>query len=255
MIRLKTPDEIEEIRAAGRAVAAALEAVGMAVAPGATTAELDRLAEEVIRSFNAEPAFKGQRSGSNKQPFPSTICASVNDEVVHGIPGPRRLQEGDLLSVDVGARWHGLIADAAQTFAVGAVSAEVQRLLDTCRKALERAIACVRRGERLLEISGAIEQFVTARGMSVVRDLVGHGVGRNLWEEPQVPNFRSDNFPNPVIEIGLVIAIEPMICAGRSEVRVDPNGWTVRTADGSLAAHFEHTVAVTENGAAILTLS
>ena len=254
MIRLKTPDEIQKIRYAGRAVAAALEAVGGAAAPGVTTAELDRLAEQVIRSFKAEPAFKGQRGGRGQQPFPASICASVNDEVVHGIPGDRKMKEGDLLSVDVGARWEGFIADGARSFAVGRVSRTTRRLLDTCREALEGAIARARAGVLLMEISGAVEDYVTARGMSVVRDLVGHGVGRDLWEEPQVPNFRSESFPNPALEAGTVIAIEPMICAGKSAVRVDRNGWTVRTVDGSFAAHFEHTIAVTEAGAAILTL-
>ena len=254
MVRPKTPEEIQKIRQAGRIVALALDAVEQAAVPGISTRELDTVAERVIRSLGAEPAFKGQRGARSREPFPGTICASVNDEVVHGVPGKRKLVAGDLLSVDVGARWEGYIGDGARSFGVGPVAPHVRLLLDVCREALIRAIARLHVGVRVSDISGTVEDYVVSHGMSVVRDLVGHGVGRELWEEPQVPNFRSSSSDDPELPAGSVIAIEPMICAGDWRVRVDSNGWTVRTVDGSFSAHFEHTVAVTPSGAVILTL-
>jgi len=253
VIRLKTADDIAKIRQAGRAVAAALGATQRIAAPGVTTRELDEVAEQAIRSFGAEPAFKGQR-GKAAQPFPASICTSINDEVVHGIPGDRKLAEGDLLSVDVGARWEGHVADAARTYAIGRLSKPARRLMDVCLQALQRAISRVHVGVHVLEIGGTVEDYAVSHGMSVVRELVGHGVGYELWEEPQVPNFRSAAFPDPALAAGTVIAIEPMICAGSSAVVVDRNGWTVRTADGSLSAHFENSIAVTDTGAVVLTL-
>jgi len=253
VIRPKTSEEIEKIREAGRAVAAALEVIEKAATPGVTTAELDGLAEEEILSRGATPAFKGYRSGGHRKAFPASICASVNDEVVHGIPGNRKLLAGDILSVDVGARWKGFVADAARSFPIGNLNPESQKLLDVCREALERAIARVHVDVRVMDIAGVVEDFVLPHGLSIVRDLVGHGVGKELWEEPQVPNFRSSSFPNPKLPCGTVIAIEPMICAGQSNVGVSKNGWTVQTLDGSLSAHFENTIAVTEVGAVILT--
>ncbi|GAB6877303.1 type I methionyl aminopeptidase [Thermaerobacter litoralis] len=247
MIELKSEREIGYMREAGRIVAAVLRELAAALRPGITTAELDRLAERLIREAGAEPAFKGY------QGFPASICTSINDEVVHGIPSPHRvIREGDVVSIDVGARYHGYYGDSAATFAVGAVPAEAARLLEVTRRSLEEGIAAARAGNRLGDIGYAVQRYVEAAGFSVVRDYAGHGIGRAMHEDPQVPNYGR---PGTGLRLrpGLVIAIEPMVNAGGHAVRTDPDGWTVRTADGSLSAHFEHTVLITDGEPEVLT--
>ncbi|EKP94869.1 type I methionyl aminopeptidase [Thermaerobacter subterraneus] len=247
MIELKSEREIRYMREAGRIVAAVLRELAAALRPGITTAELDRLAERLIREAGAEPAFKGY------QGFPASICTSINDEVVHGIPSPHRvIREGDLVSIDVGARYHGYYGDSAATFAVGEASPEARRLLEVTRESLARGIAAARAGNRLGDIGYAVQEYVEAAGFSVVRDYAGHGIGRAMHEDPQVPNYGQ---PGTGLRLrpGLVIAIEPMVNAGGHAVRTDPDGWTVRTADGSLSAHFEHTVLITAGGPEVLT--
>ena len=247
MIHLKTPREIEKIRKAGRVVAEVLELMSENVRPGITTAKLDSLALDAFRKRNAVPAFLGY------QGFPANICISINDEVVHGIPGERVLKEGEIVSVDVGAVVDGYYGDSAKTFAVGEIPRESARLLSVTEEALRRGVDCCRPGNRLGDLSAAIQSYVESERFSVVRDLVGHGIGKKMHEEPQVPNF-GDAGSGIELKEGLVIAIEPMINAGDYKVRVLPDGWTIVTEDGSLSAHFEHTVAVTSNGPDILTL-
>ena len=248
MIRLKTKDEIEIMRRAGSIVAGALDMVGQEMKPGMTTAQLDALIEEYIRSAGAVPAFKGY------QGFPASACISVDDEVVHGIPGKRRIKEGEIVSVDVGSIVEGFHGDSARTFAVGEVSESKQRLMDCTYQSLLSGIDKARKGNRLGQVSTAVQKVAEAQGYGVVRRLVGHGIGRELWEEPQVPNFGSPS-DGPVLQTGMVVAIEPMVNMGTYEVRTLPDGWTVVTADGQPSAHFEHTVAITDKGPDILTLA
>lgn len=247
MIILKTDEEIAVMREAGRIVARCHQVVGEAIRPGVTTAELDRIAEEFIRRCGAIPTFKGYFG------YPASICASVNDEVVHGIPGPRVLKEGDIVSIDIGVTYKGFVGDAAITWPVGRVSEEAARLMRVTEEALAAGIAQSRPGRRLGDISHAVQAHAEANGFSVVREYVGHGIGRQMHEEPQVPNYGLPG-QGPVLAAGMVLAIEPMINAGGAEVRVDEDRWTVRTLDGSLSAHFEHTVAITRHGPQILTL-
>jgi methionyl aminopeptidase len=251
MIRVpvKTAEEIPLMRESSRIVAEVLVLVGGAVRPGVTTIELDRMAEEYIRAQGGVPAFKGYGRGNR---FPATLCVSIDDEVVHGIPGPRRLEEGQVVSVDVGVKKKGYFGDAARTFAVGRVSEEKLRLLGVTEQSLRRAIAHVRPGNHLHDVSAAVQEHVEANGFSVVRDLVGHGIGRSLHEEPSIPNFGVAG-TGPLLKEGMVLAIEPMVNAGGYEVQLDQDGWTVRTRDGKPSAHFEHTVLVTQNDAEILT--
>ncbi|MDI6713142.1 MAG: type I methionyl aminopeptidase [Anaerosomatales bacterium] len=244
---LKSPAEIEVMREAGRITASALRVVGEAVVPGVTTAQLDEIAAEHIRKEGGKPAFLGYRG------FPATLCVSVNDEVVHGIPGKRRLREGDIVSVDCGVVVDGYYGDAAMTFPVGQVSDEARRLMDVTRDALDAAIARCRPGMRLGDVGNAVQTVVERAGFSVVREYVGHGIGRSMHEEPQVPNFGRAG-TGVTLKPGTVLAIEPMVNAGGYAVRSLDDGWTVVTADGSLSAHFEHTVAITEDGPSILTL-
>jgi methionyl aminopeptidase len=247
VIVLKSAREIAAMREAGRIVARVLEMIGAAVRPGVTTAELDALAEREIRKAGAIPAFKGYHG------FPGSICASVNDEVVHGIPGSRRLAAGDIVSIDVGAILNGYVGDGAHTFKVGRVTPEAERLLATTRAALAAGIAAARCGGRLSDISHAVQSEVERAGFSTVRSYCGHGIGREMHEDPQVPNFGPPG-RGAKLEPGMVLAIEPMVTTGGFEVVVDDNNWTVRTLDGGLSAHFEHTVAITLAGPAILTL-
>ena len=255
MIRLKKPRDIAAIRQSGVILAAALDAVGRAAAPGVTTLELDAIAEAAIRDRGGVPAFKGYRVDSVRQPFPGSICASINDEVVHGIPDGRRLRDGDILSVDCGVESGGFFADAARTIAIGNTSRRAEALIETCREALKRGIDAARGGRTVRDIGEAVQTHVEGRGASVVRALVGHGTGFKLHEEPQVPNYVSGAGPGAKLRPGMVLAIEPMINGGGFQVRTQPNGWTVVTEDGSLSAHFEHTIAVTDGEAQILTLS
>lgn len=246
-IVLKTPDQIARMREAGRLAARALRAVAAAVGPGVTTGELDRLAEAFIRGAGGVPSFKDYRG------FPASICTSVNDEVVHGIPGPRVLREGEIVSIDLGVYLHGFHADVARTVPVGQVSPQARRLIDTAERALARGIAEVRPGATVGDVGWAIQAVIEAAGCSAVREFAGHGIGRQLHEEPQVPNVGRPG-TGPRLVVGMTLAIEPMVTLGSPDVGIDADGWTVRTRDGSLAAHAEHTVAVTREGAEILTL-
>ncbi len=241
------------MREAGRIVAAVLERLEATAAPGVTTLELDAAAEELIRSHGGVPAFKGYQA-AGRPPFPATICASVNDGVVHGIPDDRALAAGDVVSIDVGVEHQGFFADTATTIPVGDVSAGTAKLLRVCREALGQAIEQVRPGNALSKIGEAVQRHVEKNGFSVVRDFVGHGIGTAMHQAPEVPNFKTTQYRSVTMEPGLVLAIEPMINAGGHQVRVAPDEWPVRTADGERSAHFEHTVAVTPSGHEILTL-
>jgi methionyl aminopeptidase len=248
MIVRKSEAEIEAMAKAGRVVADALALIGEAVRPGVTTKELDEAAEEYIRSQGGAPTFKGYHG------FPASICASPNSMVVHGIPGAYTLKDGDLISIDVGVTLGGFVADSAYTFAVGDIDPEAQRLLDACQAALEAGIEEARAGNRVGDISAAVQRTTEAAGFSVVRSLVGHGIGRSMHEEPQIPNFGEPG-RGPLLAPGMTLAIEPMINAGTASVVVAEDRWSISTEDGSLSAHFEHTVAVTEDGPRILTLA
>jgi len=248
MIVCKSAAELERMRAAGRAVAQVLQAVAAKLAPGVTTLELEAVAEKAIAAAGAAPAFKGYHG------YPCVLCTSVNDEVVHGIPSERKLQGGDVVSIDVGVKLDGFYADAATTVALAPVKPEVDRLLRVTREALEKAIAEMRPGRHLADVSEAVQRHVEAAGFGVVREFVGHGIGTALHEEPQVPNYVTPaKGRGPRLEPGMVLALEPMVTAGAPAVTIRPDRWTAVTADGSNAAHFEHCVAVTQNGPWILT--
>jgi methionyl aminopeptidase len=242
----KSEAEIARMRGANRLVADVLAELRSAVAPGMTTVELDALAEMRIRAAGGVPAFKGYRG------YPATICASVNDQVIHGIPSERALAAGDVLSIDVGALVDGFYGDAAITVPVGEVSEQAARLLQVTEEALYKAILEARVGNRVSDIGHAVQQHVEANGFSVVREFVGHGIGQSMHEEPQIPNF-GDPGHGPRLSEGMVLAIEPMVNQGEPAVRVLVDGWTAVTRDGSLSAHFEHTVAVTRSGPVVLT--
>ena len=247
MIEVKNDSELQKMREAGKVTAAVLKQMTELVKPGISTLELDAAAEKTIRSFGATPLFLGYYG------FPGTICASVNEEVVHGIPKKDRiLKSGDIISIDTGARLDGFCSDAAITLGVGEVSDEAQRLMDVTKKSLYKAIGQVKPGKRLGDVEHAVETFAKQNGVGVVRDYCGHGIGRNMHEEPSIPNFGKPG-TGPLLEKGMVLAIEPMLTAGTYRVRELDDGWTVVTADGKYAAHFEHTVAVTANGSAIFT--
>lgn len=248
MVFLRDRKEIDSIAAAARLVARTLDRLEAELRPGITTAELDRIAEDFIRANGGRPAFKGYRG------FPASICPSVNEEVVHAIPGTRSLADGDIVGIDVGVEIGGYYGDAARTLTVGEVKPEVKQLLETAQGALMAGIAQARAGNRLGDISHAIQSHVEARGFSIVRELVGHGIGREMHEEPQVPNYGPAD-RGPKLMAGQVLAIEPMVNMGGHDVVTRPDGWTVVTKDGSLSAHFEHTVAVGPDGAEILSLA
>jgi methionyl aminopeptidase len=248
MILLKKQSEIEKMRAAGRVVARTQRVVSEAIVAGRSTPQqLDELAERLIREAGGIPSFKGYRG------FPNAACISVNDVVVHGIPDATPLQEGDIIGLDFGVILDGWHADGAWTYAVGAISQDAQRLLNVSQEALFQGIAKARVGARVGDISAAVQKYVESNGYAVVRDLVGHGIGRSLHEEPSVPNFGRAG-KGPVLREGTTICIEPMVNAGTWRVTTMPDGWTMKSADGSLSAHFEHTVAITRNGPEILTL-
>ena len=250
MIKRKSPSEIAIMREAGRVVAGAHQRVREAIEPGRTTLDLEQIALEHIRSEGGESAFKNYRG------FPGSICTSVNEEIVHGIPSRRILREGDVVSVDIGVRYKGYIGDMALTYPVGQISDEAQDLLDVCQKSLEGAIEQVGPGRPLSDVSRSIQSYVEERGYSVVREYTGHGVGREMHEEPQVPNYVNGGWPfDPKLKPGTVIAIEPMVNCGTFETdKIVRQGWDVIiTRDRKLSAHFEHTVAVTEDGHLVLT--
>ncbi len=251
MITLKTPEETAKMREAGRIVAEMLAACRAAVRPGVTTGELDRIAADVLKRHGATSNFKGY-GVPVLPPFPGVICTSVNEQVVHGIPGKRRLREGEILSIDAGAVVDGWHADAAITVPVGEVSAQAAQLIEVTDEALRRAIGAAVVGKRLGDIGAAVQRLVETQGFSVVRNYVGHGIGRAMHEEPQVPNYGAPERGLQIRE-GLCIAIEPMVNVGGPETRTLPDQWTVVTADGSLSAHFEHTLWCTAGGPVVLT--
>jgi len=246
LIIIKSPQEIELMRQAGRIVAQILSHLSRAIKPGITTAQLDTLAQRFIRSQRAKPAFLGYHG------FPASICTSLNDEVVHGIPGLRRLVEGDIISIDVGVSYKGYFGDAACTFPVGKISPLAGKLIDVTKSSLLRGIKKAVPGNHLYDISNTIQTFVEKNGFSVVRNYVGHGIGSAMHEEPQVPNFGLPG-KGPLLQEGMVLAIEPMVNTGTWEVKTLDDQWTVVTRDKGLSAHFEHTVAILKNGPEILT--
>ncbi|HOJ13065.1 MAG TPA: type I methionyl aminopeptidase [Deltaproteobacteria bacterium] len=247
MIVLKSPREIATMREANRILALLFEHLQGLIQPGVTTAELDQEAELFIRSHNAVPAFKGYRG------YPATLCTSVNEEVIHGIPSKRKLRKGDIVSIDVGAVYEGFYSDSARTFPVGEVSDDALRLMEATERALMEGIERARPGNRLHDISAAIQDVVERAGFSVVREFVGHGIGRSLHEDPQVPNFGRKG-SGPLLQEGMTLAIEPMVNQGTWKVEILDDGWTAVTADGSLSAHFEHSIAITSNGPVILSV-
>lgn len=249
-IILKSAAEIDAMRSAGRLNAQALAAVRAAVRPGVTTGELDALAEEIIRKGGGKPIFKGYPGPT---PYPASICASVNEELVHGIPSKRKLKEGDILSVDCGTLLDGFVGDAAFTVGVGEISPVAQKLLEITEQALYEGIRQMRPGNHTGDVSAAIQRFVESRGMHLTREYTGHGVGRSMHEAPQVPNYGTPG-RGPVLRPGMTIALEPMVLVGTPKTRVLGDQWTVVSADGSLTAHFEHSVAVSEDEPVILTL-
>ena len=248
MIVCKSAAELEYMREAGRIVAETHRLLKQAIKPGVTTAELDKLAEEYIRSQGAVPSFKGYNQ------FPASICASVNDELVHGIPGPRVLNEGDIISIDIGAQFQGYHGDSAWTYPVGEIAEEHRRLLEVTEASLMEGLKHVKAGVRLYTVSHAIQRVIEEAGMSVVREYVGHGIGTRLHEEPQIPNYGIPD-RGPRLKPGMTLAIEPMVILGERYVRTLEDNWTVVTVDGTWCAHFEHTVAVTEDGCEILTVA
>jgi len=252
MIILKSEDEIKIMKRAGELVANVLLKLEESIKPGITTEFLDKTAEEMIITHNAKPAFKGYSGRISKIPFPGTICSSINEVVVHGIPGKRLLKEGDLISIDVGVKLDGFFGDAARSFIVGKANAKVEKLLNTTWDALNAAIDKCVAGNRLGDISNTIESLSIKNGFSVVQDFVGHGIGRNMHEDPQVLNYGPAH-QGPLLKRGIVIAIEPMLNEGRSDVEVLKDGWTVITSDRKLSCHFEDTVAITQEGSIILT--
>lgn len=248
MIVLKTSRELQIMKEACRIAAGALQTIGTAVEPGVTTAELDRLAEKYIRSQGGEPNFK------NYHGYPATACISINNEVIHGIPSKtRKICAGDIVSVDLGAKFNGYHGDNAATFACGDVSPEAKRLMDATRESLYEGIKAAVAGGRIGDISNAVQTYVEARGFSVVRQFVGHGIGTQLHEAPEVPNFGAAGRGIRLMP-GMTLAIEPMVNAGGYDVKIMPDGWTVKTTDGSLSAHFEHTVVITADGPKIMTI-
>ena len=247
MISIKSTHEIEKMRDAAQIAKEALALIEEAVAPGVTTGEIDRIAYDHITKHNASPSFKGYRG------FPGSVCASVNEEVIHGIPGLKSLKQGDIISIDIGVCYQGYHADCARTFPVGEVSAEAAKLIEVTKQSFFEGIAHARAGERLCNISHAVQRHVEKNGFSVVREFVGHGVGSQLHEEPSIPNFGLAG-RGPRLYAGMTLAVEPMVNAGRAAVVVLDDGWTTVTKDGRLSAHYENTVLVTENEPVILTL-
>ncbi len=246
MIICKTQREIEIMRQAGRIVALTHSELRKHIRPGITTIELDKIAEEVIHSYGAIPSFKGYKG------FPGSICASVNEELVHGIPGSRVLKDGDIISIDIGANYNGYHGDSAWSYPIGEISENTQKLLNVTEQSLYEGLKQAKPGNRLLDISHAIQTYVENNGFSIVEDYVGHGIGQKLHEDPPIPNYGRPN-RGPLLKKGMTLAIEPMVNQGKKDVTVLPNNWTVVTADKKLCAHFEHTIVITDNGYEILT--
>lgn len=249
-IVIKSPQEIETLREAGRINAMALEAVRQLIRPGVTTAELNAAAEDVIHKHGAIPTFKGY---PGPYPYPASICASINEQLVHGIPSKRKLLEGDIISIDCGSTFEGFVGDSAFTMGVGEISQQARRLIDVTERALYVGISKMRANNRVGDVSAAIQEFVESSGFNVTREYTGHGVGRQMHEGPQVPNYGTPG-RGQILRPGMTIALEPMVLVGTSQTRVLPDQWTVVSSDGSLTAHWEHSVAITEGDALILTL-
>jgi len=246
MITIKTPQEIEIMAQAGRILAGIIRELKNKVEPGITTKELDNLAEKLISNAGAKPAFKGYRG------FPAALCASINEQIVHGVPSGRKLIEGDILSLDLGIIYNDFYSDMAATVPVGAIDPEVGRLIKATKKSLKRAIGRVKQGKTIGDIAQAVQSYAEGQGFQVVRELCGHGIGRRLHEDPEIPNF-GKRHKGPQLKVGMVLAIEPMLTIGKPKIKLGPDGFAYQTADNSISAHFEHTVAVTEKGARVLT--
>ncbi|NMB97995.1 MAG: type I methionyl aminopeptidase [Clostridiaceae bacterium] len=253
MIVIKSQHEIDVMRKAGEITALAFEKIKEAISPGITTGEIDRLVEEYIRSQGAIPSFKGYAGIPGAIRFPASICASINNEVVHGIPGSRRLNDGDIISIDIGVFFNGYHGDAARTYAVGKISERAKKLIQVTKESFFEGIKFAVEGKRIADISGAIQKHVEKNNFSVVRDYVGHGIGREMHEAPQVPNYRTRE-RGPRLQKGMTLAIEPMVNEGGYQVRILDNKWTVVTADGSLSAHYENTIVITDDQPKILTI-
>lgn len=252
MIIIKSQKEIEAMRVGGHILASIMAELGARVLPGKNTFEIDALAEKLILAAGGTPVFKGYGKESGR-PFPGTICASINQEIVHGIPSKQRiLQTGDIFKIDIGMRYHGMITDMARTWAVGKISPEAQKLLDVTRECLDRGIGKLREGGQLAKYSGAVQEYVEEFGFSPVRDLVGHGVGKKLHEDPFIPNYKSKE-KGVKLKAGMTLALEPMINVGTHEMKLAADGWTCITRDGKLSAHFEDTVLIAKDGVEILT--
>lgn len=254
MSLIKTPDEIEKLKQGGAILSRALRAAMDACVAGASTEAIDRAARDVMEASGAKPSFLGYRISAEDPAYPGAVCISVNDEVVHGLPvPPRQIKDGDIVSLDIGAWYEGLCTDMAATVIVGKAPARARALVSDTRRSLELALAVVKPGGYVMDIGAAIEDYLKPKGYGIVRDLVGHGVGHAVHEEPQIPNYREPRAPKVKLEPGMVLAIEPMITLGDWRVKQLPDGWTIKTRDGSLAAHWELTLAVTEDGCELLT--
>lgn len=252
MIIIKSEKEIEAMREGGKILASVMEELGKKAVAGKNTLEIDTLAEKLIHEAGGTPAFKGYGKESGN-PFPATICASINSEVVHGIPSKDRiLKEGDIFKIDIGMKYKGMITDMARTFPVGKISIEAQKIMDVTRESLNFGIAKLKAGKTLSDYSAEVQEFVECQGFSVVRDLVGHGVGRELHEDPHIPNYKGKG-EEIILQEGMTLALEPMINAGSFKIKLAADGWTYKTADGKLSAHFEDTVLITKKRAEILT--
>jgi len=253
MILIKSPKEIEYMRESGRIVALALEEVEKAIKPGITTRELDKIATDVLKQEGAAPSFKGQEGFEGSKPYPATICASVNNQVIHGIPGNYVLKEGDIISIDMGAYKNGYHGDAARTFGVGEISEEAKKLIEATKGSFFEGIKFAKHGNRISDISHAVQTYAESFGFSVVREFVGHGIGSELHEDPQVPNYGKAG-RGPRLTKGMIIAVEPMINQGGYDIEILKDGWTVVTQDGSLSAHYENTILITDGEPELLTL-
>lgn len=253
MILIKSQKEIEYMRESGRIVALALDAIEKAIRPGVTTRELDKIATDVLKKEGAIPSFKGQQGFEGSKPYPATICASVNNQIIHGIPGDYVLQDGDIISIDMGALKNGYHGDAARTFAVGNVSETAKKLIEVTKGSFFEGLKMAKAGNRISDISHAVQSYAESFGFSVVRDFVGHGIGKELHEEPQVPNYGKPG-RGPRLASGMVIAVEPMINEGSYDINILKDGWTVITVDGKLSAHYENTILITDGEPELLTI-
>ena len=252
MTILKNIEDINKLREGGKILASVLREAASRALPGAKTTELDKLAEKIIKEAGGRPSFKNYKTADDKIPYPASLCVSINEEVVHGIPGERVLKDGDIVSLDLGMEYKGFYTDSAVTVSVGEASEQAKKLIETTKEALNLGIMAVKNGAFTGDIGYAIQSFAEKNGFNVIRKLVGHGLGRKVHETPEVPNFGAKG-KGEILREGEVIAIEPMITAGRHDIYLDKNWWTWKTKDGSLSAHFEHTVIVTKNGAEIIT--